>query len=264
MPTLNAYKNDPGYYIRAWTPDQGNINYKLYSDGNRIVEGYDLRDGDEISWPTIHSLKAVGAIYTDGSGTLGPDDFKPLDKSTKSLTQEEAEELLRTILDQVDPSEDEIEELCDILDIERPESREAELERELRSRIEEVGGITELDTDKSLNGEIENASMSVDVSDYTDDEESSVMYGISIFLLGDVELDHPGMARHDIRLCQEHGLEGWHFAHSGDDPWKVHAEMSSQKSVLLPVVLDWFDELGLQYGLPDEDFGTGETELYSG
>ncbi len=110
-------QNDPGYFIRAWTSDLGNINYKLRSRGNAIIERFGLVDGAEISWTTIHTLKSIGEIYTEGSGTLGPDDFAPLDGDTKTLSEEEAKQLLDSILDEKNPSEQRIEELCNILDI---------------------------------------------------------------------------------------------------------------------------------------------------
>lgn len=44
MPTVDAYKNESGYYIRAWTSDLGNINYKLHDGGDKIIEVVGLSD----------------------------------------------------------------------------------------------------------------------------------------------------------------------------------------------------------------------------
>lgn len=74
-------------------------------------------------------------------------------------------------------------------------------------------------------------------------------------------LDDPGIARHDIYLCGEHGLEAWSFAYSGDDTWESHAEMASQKSEIMPIVIQWFEDLGVDYGTPGKTFGTGENDL---
>lgn len=261
MPTINAYKHDRGYYIRAWTSELGNINYKLRSGGNKIIEEYGLDDGDDISWDTIHSLKAIGEIYTEGSGTLGPDEFASPDGDVKSLTEEEAERLLRSILDENDPSEDQIEELCSILGIEKPTSRVEELERELESRIVARGGLDYLDTEETLNGDPDEWSFWASFQGVEGSENPPVDCTINLFFLGDTALDHPGIARHDIYLCSEHGLEAWSFAYSGEDEWKCHAEMASQKSDLMPLVINWLDELGVEYGTPAEEFGTGENKL---
>ncbi|NUB91167.1 hypothetical protein HT576_09055 [Haloterrigena sp. SYSU A121-1] len=95
MPTINSYVDEEGYYIRARPSGAGNITYKIKDEGNPVVWKHGLRDGDEISWSTIQSFKALGIIYTEESGTLGPDDFKPdpeqLEKT--ELPESDAEEL---------------------------------------------------------------------------------------------------------------------------------------------------------------------------
>jgi len=259
MPTINAYKHDPGYYIRAWTSDLGNINYKLRSRGNTIIERFGLEDSDEISWDTIHALKSIGEIYTEGSGTLGRDDFAPLDGDTKTLSEEEAKRLLDSILDEKNPSEQRIEELCDILDIDRPESNIERLEQELASRLAGITSRESFQTEVTLNGPADQASISVNIEPSEESTDPPLDSTINLLLLGDTSLDDPGIARHDIYLCEEHGLEGWSFAYSGS--WETHAEMARQKAELMPIVIQWFDDLNIDYGIPKESFGGAQRDL---
>jgi len=117
VPTFNEYQNDFGYYIRAWTPETGNINYKLRREGNPIVEDYGLEHGEDISWDTINSLKTLGLIYTDESGTIASDEFEPDPDHVNetSLTQQEAKNLLKIIQSHHDVTGEELDEICQFL-----------------------------------------------------------------------------------------------------------------------------------------------------
>lgn len=255
MPTLNAYKNDSGYFIRAWTSDLGNINYKLHRGGNQIIDEIGLSDGDDISWDTIQTLRAAGELYTDQSGTLGADDDIPPDGSAKSLSIEEAKELLEATLDVGTLSREQLDNICEILDLEMPNSAEGKLEASLEGRFSKAD-FERFQIEYTLNGDAATSTLSVDVQDIRNDAETPHLFRIGIFLLGDVDRKDPGMARHDIVLCQEHGLEKWDFAVSGEKSWEKHAEMAQQKSYFLPVLVEWIGNLDVDIGTPDEAFRT--------
>lgn len=255
MPTLNAYKNDSGYYIRAWTSELGNINYKLHHGGNKIIDEIGLSDGDDISWDTIRTLRAAGELYTEQSGTLSAEDVIPPDGSAKSLSTEEAKELLQAVLNSGNLSQEQIAEISEILGIEPPDTSEARLEEAIENTLSEAG-IERLQTQATLNGDTEKSTLSVDVQDVRSDEETAHLFRIGIFLLGDTNLEKPGMARHDVVVCQEHGLEVWDYAVSGEKTWEKHAEMAQQKSRLMPDLVEWLVGSGVNIGTPDEDFFT--------
>jgi hypothetical protein len=150
MPTFNEYENDPGYFIRAWTPETGNITYGIRSGGNPIVEDYGLEDEADISWDTINSLKSLGLIYTKESGTIASDDFEPDPEqiSETSLTQSESKELFEIIQSHRDLTTDELDEICSILGIESPPVEEFEVTIPLNQK--HIGTITNLENEPAF------------------------------------------------------------------------------------------------------------------
>lgn len=255
MPTINEYKNDSGYFIRAWTPDTSNITYKIRRTGNAIVEEYGLGDGDEISWETIQSLKTVGAIYTKGTGTFGPDDVQPPDGSAKSLSESEAHSLLDAIVGHGNPSEIEIERLCEILGVDAPQQRPSdELAASVESRIAGTGVLDGLETTETLGPDGSLSEVSVQIEEHVDTDGDG-LYDVTVNLFS-VSDDELSVVKHRAHICAKHGLEAWYFACSGEVTWQKRAELSQQQSLLLPVVLRVLDELDADHGRPDADFFT--------
>lgn len=220
----------------------------------------DCQIGDDISWDTIKNLRAAGKLYTEQSGTLGADDVTPPEGSAKKLAAKEAEELLEATLDMANLSQEQIAEICDILDMDVPESTEGKLEGMLERRFPEAHA-EQFPTEYTINGDARASTLSVDVQDVRNDGQTPHLYRIDIFLLGDIDRKFPGMVRHDVIVCQDHGLEAWEFAVSGENSWKKHAEMAEQQSILLPVFVEWLEERGVDVGSPDEAFGTAMKEI---
>jgi hypothetical protein len=99
VPTLNQYKDNTGYYIRAWTTDIGNITYKLKSESNSIIKDCGFNHGDEISWEVIKSLKSIGLVYTNKSGIIEVGEFEPEPGQAQEnpLSKRQAKALLEAI-----------------------------------------------------------------------------------------------------------------------------------------------------------------------
>jgi hypothetical protein len=118
VPTINEYTYERGYYIRARPSDaSGTLTYKIRSHGYPIIDDMNVADGDEITWDSIQALKALGLIYTEGSGTITPDDFDPdPNQLTRlSLSQQEAENLLGIIQRHVDLDDSRASEIESLL-----------------------------------------------------------------------------------------------------------------------------------------------------
>jgi hypothetical protein len=255
MPTINEYKHDPGYFIRAWTPDTSNINYKIRQAGNAIVEEYGLSDGDEISWETIQSLKPVGAIYTEETGTFGPDDVQPPEGSAKSLTESEAHSLLDAIVGHGNPSESEIERLCEILGVDAPKQTQSDaLAASVESRIIGTGVLDGLKTTETIGPDGSISETSVQIKEHVDTDGDG-LYDVTVNLFS-VSDDEISIIKHNAHVCAKHGLEAWYYACSGGVTWQKRAELAQQQSLLLPEVLRVLDELGADHGRPDADFFT--------
>jgi len=255
MPTFNEYQNDPGYYIRAWTPNTGNINYKIREEGYPIVEDYDLSHKDEISWDTIRSLKTMGLIYTEGSGTITNDEFEPDPEQVDetALSTEEAEELLEVILEHRDLASDEIDEICSILGIDPPSDEFEGLKQDLTEKVEfliETGifpGSKTLRTSKS-----EEILVAVTTEDLRETTENGLV-GVGIAFIADLpDSDDVPIVKHSIFVCQEHGIENWNVQLEGAKTWEKKGEVTRQKGILTPSVADLLEQSGIDPGDPTD------------
>lgn len=252
MPTFNEYKNERGYYIRAWTPGTGNINYKIRREGAPIVNNYDISDEDVISWDTIKSLKSLGLIYTEGSGTLSNDDFDPDPDQVEetSLSAEEAQKLLETIQEHRNLSQEKLEELCSILGIEPATPKLEQLEDMLEAGIRTCIDSKSFPTEKTLPqaGE-EDIHVVVEAVDLRGEIENGYA-GIEIYLLADSPTDELNWAAHRVFICKVHGIENWLAGGLRENTWTVKAEVCRQKGHLISLLAVLLDDVGIDPGSP--------------
>jgi hypothetical protein len=120
VPSLNKYANEPGYYIRALPSSvDAPITYQIESEGYSIIESYGLKDGEQISWSIIQSLKSLGLLYTDQSGVVGADEFEPDTSQLEetALDDDAARRLAEVIAENIDIDGEELLVILDILDI---------------------------------------------------------------------------------------------------------------------------------------------------
>lgn len=143
-----------------------------------------MRDGDEVSWSTIQSFKSLGIIYTDESGTLGPDDFNPdpsqLEKS--ELSEQEARELLDIITSQLDPSPEKLAELRDILGISGLAPILDDITTVLANHLEEVIQRNELPVQLERENH-DSVETSFDITTEWQDAEAHELVNLKISLL---------------------------------------------------------------------------------
>lgn len=252
MPTINEYNNQNGYYIRAHTSDAGNITYKIRDEGRPVVWKHGLRDGDEITWPTIQSFKSLGIIYTDESGTLGPDDFTPNPEQleTTDLSDEEAQNLLEILTSQLDPSAEKIAEIRDILGLSNLSSEIDEISKVLTEHIERLTETGELPVQLNRANH-DSVTTTVATAVVWSDEESYQMANLQISLVSQTptleEYTH-----HCIHLCDNHGLEGWHVKTGGESSWERKVTAVQQKSVILPELVSQLEASSFDLGDPAE------------
>jgi hypothetical protein len=81
MPTLQRYKNEPGFYIRAMTSDAGNITYQVSKTAGEKITDLGYQGGDDLPWKVVNTFRRTGEIYTEGSGTDGNEPSAELDSS---------------------------------------------------------------------------------------------------------------------------------------------------------------------------------------
>lgn len=253
MPTFNEYQNDPGYYIRAWTPDAGNINYKIREEGYPIIEDYDLRHEDEISWDTINSLKAMGLIYTEGSGTITNDEFEPDPEQVDetALSTKEAEELLEIILEHRELSPEELEEICDILGIEPPSGEFERLEEDLTEKVKFLIETGILPTSKTLQtSKSEEILVVITTEDLRETTENGLI-GVGIAFISELpNSDEVPIVKHSIFVCQEHGIENWNAEFDSSKTWEKKGEITRQKGILTPAVAELLEKSDIDPGDP--------------
>lgn len=270
MPTFNKYKNKLGYFIRAWTPETGNINYKIRKEGNPIVEDFGLKDGDEISWDTINSLKALGLIYTDESGTIATDEFVPDPDhiSETSLSDQKAHDLFDILHNHRNISPNELDEICGILGIDKSTNELTNLGNLLNEKVREIIDDGALPTKHTL-GEISSEDNLLNVTvDNIQDETKNGYAGINIILISqdttgtnsemtihlgdDTESDGGRMIIHWVFVCQSHGIERWEVAFNGNRTWEQKGEVIRQKGQLIPIIANSLKEIDIDPESPLE------------
>lgn len=253
MPTINKYKNEPGYFIRAWTPETENITYQIRREGNSIVEDYGLKDGDEISWDVIRTLKVLGLISTKKSGIISPDDeFEPDQEQVDvtALSEQEAYDLVEALQSHREISSDKLEEICNILGIERPMTELDQLENTLEEKIQELIAEGQFPMEQTL-GDISPSEVLTVVSvNDIQDEVSNGNIGINIFLIEEAENDR--FVHHWIFICQEHGIETWEVYFNDDVSWLVKGEVIRQEGQLIPTLATSLEVFGINSGSPVE------------
>lgn len=249
MPTINSYANDEGFYIRARPSNAGNITYKIKEEGNLVVWKHGLRDGDEISWSTIQSFKALGIIYTEQSGTLGPDDFRPdpeqLEKT--ELTESDAQDLFSIIISQFELTKEERTEIRSILGL-SPEMDVEAIGDRIKTDLEEYADSVGLSVrpDRTVVDTEE-----IDISTWVEMENSTDYdsYRLHFLFVSEVN-DEPRFTDHCIHLCEEHGLEHWHIRVLETPTWDIKRIAIEQKSVIFPRLLDELRAAEFELGDP--------------
>lgn len=120
MPTLNQYTGRPGYYIRARPSSvEAPITYQIESEGYAVIDSFGLNHGDQIAWSIIQSLKSLGLLYTNESGVIGADEFKPDASQLEetALSDAEARRLATVIAENLDISNKKLRIILKILNI---------------------------------------------------------------------------------------------------------------------------------------------------
>ncbi|WP_049996416.1 hypothetical protein [Halococcus sediminicola] len=260
MPIFKQYKHDSGYYIRAWTPETGNINYKIKREGDPIVEGYGLSHEDEISWDVIKSLKLLRLIYTDGSGILEVGDFEPDPNQLEetSLTEPQAKELLATIQEHHDLSQNQLETICSILGIEAPQYGIDRLGDNLKEKVNSL--VSEQRIPIGITLEEPTASelvVSTSTRRLQGDNDNSI--GARVILASFPENSagqptHANFAGHTITVSPDNGICGWEMGFTGEKSWESKSEMILQMGNLVSVAVETLNEVGIDPGDPEGSF----------
>ena len=298
MPTLNPYANDPGYYIRAWTSDLGNINYKLKPQGWNIINDWgELTNGGEITWQQINALKSVGVVFTEDTGVIYPDDEKfqpdPEQLDSMDLSDEEASAFLDAILTHCDLSAEQIADLCQMLGIDPPtdgpKSRFSDATDAVESELADAVSagtfpITEtlpLSTsermfetgpnyDKEYHHKAEVITFAIDAAEA---EQSDVDYagedgedslGIVFVKSSSDDTESRDFVLHQIFVDTEN-ITTWSVRTSQELTWEIRSELFSQIGTLLQLVVDAFDDTDTEVSSDptnfDIDFGKADVML---
>lgn len=277
MPTLNAYNNDPGYYIRAWTSNLGNINYKLKPAGWGIIESRDnLRIGGQISWQEITALKALGLVFTDDSGVIYPSDEKfqpdPDQVESMNLTEREAREFLATVRENYNLTHDQLIELCRILGIDPPDEDVPEryepaaeeittvIKEEIKSQsvplsntLSVPNGSESFPTPDANEGDYSGEDVTVDTlvsgpedvdKDDPEWEEGYDQNTLSIILVGpEAKRDIPADFLIHYVLFDEEQISAWRIQTTQELTWEVRSELYSQIGTMLPTISQELGEI---------------------
>lgn len=253
MPTLNKYKNEPGYFIRAWAPETGNITYQIRREGNPIVEDYGLHDGDEISWDIIRTLKTLGLVSTNESGIIPPDDdFEPDQEEVEvtSLTEQEAYELIDALQSHQEISSDKLVNICSILGVEPPVTKLDKLENSLEKDIQKLIAQEQLPVEHTLGDTSpENVLLVVSINDIREETQNGEL-GVNMIIMDGADTN--GLVYHWAFVCQEHGIETWEIHYNDTVSWSEKGEVLRQEGQLISALAISLQEFEIEPGNPSK------------
>ncbi|MFD1570189.1 hypothetical protein [Halorubrum laminariae] len=287
MPTINSYKNDPGYYIRAWTSELGNINYQLKPQGWDIINDWDSLPTDgSISWQQINALKSVGVVYTDDTGVIHPDDEKfqpdPDQIDSTDLTSEEVESFLDAIRTNCSLSSEQISALYQIFGIQPPEtevdeqfegavkSLKADLKADISAgnipvnetlpltraqkffRVDPDDGTTKRDDVEVVCFVLEAEDVEERGVEFEETEEMNTV-AVTIVSPGTGEEQHRDFVMHFI-FFNDTEIAAWSALSSQELTWEIRSELFGQISTILPPTVDALTDSGTTISEKPSDF----------
>jgi hypothetical protein len=149
MPKLRAYTDDPGFFIRAWISNAGNVTYQVKPMAEQVLTNAGYGHGDDIPWAVIKALKTVGFIHT-GNGEAAKytdqiDDFDP-DGNMLRVDEKKAEMLIEELEVNTSADEGALDKVRSLLDVdgysvttqqEQESTDEPTLSEKLKTRIQE-------------------------------------------------------------------------------------------------------------------------------
>lgn len=261
MPTLNEKADGSGWYIRAWASDVGNITYQVETSIAELIIDEGLRDGEEISWTTVRALKTVGALSTNKSGVIGPDDFDPdpTELEGVELSSADAQSLYRALVSSESLSEETRRELRAILEIGEPAALEGladELASHLRDHITDRG----LPTRDGDNISSEWADTEVWTNELDEDDlqrdvdpgEPHSFHEIHV-LFTDNSGTETDFYEHCIHVCPLHGLEYWHVNSLAAATMELKVAGIEQQAMFVRWLVEALEVAGFELGDPTEN-----------
>ena len=222
----------------------------------------------------IQTLKLLGQISTNGSGVLEVDDFKPDPDQLEetSLSEQQARELLATIQEHRDLTQEELETICSILGIEAPESDVEGLKSRLNTAITSLVQTEEFLT-SSFIGDINRPQLLVSTrSTERLDEHGTItffievcsqpfsptasgggtVHGNDIPPTTDYIIPALDGVTHNISVSPREGITDWIVAFNGEISWSVKSEAMRQVGQLIPVVIDELENTEMEPGRPED------------
>jgi hypothetical protein len=255
MPKLNAYTNDPGYFIRAWGPDIGNITYQIKPMGEKVLSDVGYSDEDDLPWPVVNALRAAKLVET---GSDQPDkyadqtdDFEP-DVEAVEIDSEKAAKIFDLLKTETSVDGDRLDRAQSALGVELQSSDSTDTDDNSHSYPDKIKRRVkhEIDSDTEHSSTLFNPEHEVDVIAPEIKRESEGEYwakvGFSLVINGGTKQARLGMVFVKIFHKLRHGItdievviDSWEsYDDTGgfEQAWGLRAEVNAILADLLPIM----------------------------
>ena len=268
MPKLNAYADDPGYFIRAWISDAGNVTYQVKPMAERVLTNAGYADGDDLPWSVIKALRAVGFVHIGNDQTEKyadqVDDFEP-DGKMLEVDDEKATKILEQLKTNTSIKGDALDRARNVLGVDTPSSNQPSTDNGTLNFVEKTRNRIQDKIDSPSEGD----SIPFDsehndgIFDPTIEQESPDTYkakvGLSVLIDDGTRNASHGVVFVNLYLDENAGLtdikvviDMWKlYGENGNSyviTWETRADINLLLGDLIPIMRSTLEEKGYKVG----------------
>ena len=268
MPKLNAYTDDPGYFIRAWISDAGNVTYQVKPMAEQVLTNAGYRDGDDLPWDVIKALRAVGFVHIGNDQTEKyadqVDDFEP-DGKMLEVDDEKATKILEQLKTNTSIKGDALDRARNVLGVDTPSSNQPSTDNGTLNFVEKTRNRIQDKIDSPSEGD----SIPFDsehndgIFDPTIEQESPDTYkakvGLSVLIDDGTRNASHGVVFVNLYLDENAGLtdikvviDMWKlYGENGNSyviTWETRADINLLLGDLIPIMRSTLEEEGYKVG----------------
>lgn len=267
MPKLNAYTDDPGYFIRAWGSDIGNVTYQIKPMGEKVLTDVGYGHEDDLPWSVVNALRAAKLVET---GSDQPDKyadradgFEP-DQEIVEIDSRKAAEIFELLKTETGVDGERLNRAKDVLGVGSHSTDSTDTEDTTDSYSEKLTRRVEAEIDSSTeyNSPLFNPEHESDVFAPEIEHESAGEYlaklGFSLIIDGGTEQVREGIGFLKVFHELDDGMtdievtidpwKSYNDAGGFEQAWEARAEINALLGVMLPIMESVLKEEGYIVG----------------
>lgn len=280
MPKLNAYTDDPGYFIRAWGSDIGNVTYQIKPMGEKVLTDAGYRHGDDLPWSVVNALRAAKLVET---GSDQPDkyadksdNFEP-NQGIVEIDSRKAAEIFELLKTETGVDGERLNRARGVLGVESQSTDPTDTEDTTDSYAEKITRRVEAEIDSSTeyNSPLFNPEHESDIFAPEIEHKSPGEYvaklGFSLITDGGTEQVGQGIGFLKVSHELDDGMieievtidpwKSYDDAGGFEQAWEARAEINELLGVVLPIMESVLKEEGYIVGSATGDVSTSIRHL---